>query len=660
MCLRLGLLFLALLALFQAEPLASQPAPTLAKSELAAGTRPARIPTDALTERSGLSDLKLSPDGSKIALRAVGADGKVQISILDSETRRAERSLTVSGDSTLEWTAWAGNKRLLVSLSRIGTIYGEDFRYSRLYVYDLDTRSFTFIGKKGMGIVGDDVLHIDPAGQYILLAMQRSILDWPAVWRFPLDGTAEETGKVVQKEQPSVWAWYADNDGVVRLAIKYLESGALEILYRKTQADEFKRIAKLDKNNIEKGVWQVLRIVGGSDQGFVLQDDGNGRQVLRHFNYATGQPGEVFYAQPGWDIESVWIGEDQKPVAVFYADDRDRVVWFDPKMKALQARLEKALKVEEVLIGSRARDDSRLLVWAGSEADPGMWYVYTAASAKLEGLFAEKPRLDLAALARPQPISYPARDGTKISGYLTLPVGRAPKGLPLIILPHGGPYGIRDKLDFDTEVQFLANRGYAVLQPNYRGSGGYGEAFETLGDGQIGRKMQDDLDDGMDWAVTQGFVDPKRVCVVGTSYGGYAALWAVTRNPERYRCAASFAGVTDWNSQLRYDRNYFTRDGSKKWKRRVSGEESGFNLDMVSPAKLVTRLTRPVLLAHGEKDTNVPFKQFKGMRDGAAKGGISLDLLVFPDEGHGFDKAENETKWLDRLGEFLTKHNPAD
>jgi dipeptidyl aminopeptidase/acylaminoacyl peptidase len=209
-------------------------------------------------------------------------------------------------------------------------------------------------------------------------------------------------------------------------------------------------------------------------------------------------------------------------------------------------------------------------------------------------------------------------------------------------------------------VQFLANRGYAVLQPNYRGSGGYGEAFEELGKGQIGRAMQDDIDDAMDWAVAEGIADAKRVCVVGSSYGGYAALWAAIRNPERYRCAASFAGVTDWKKQLAYDRSFLSRKGARKHKERVRGADEEFDLDLVAPAVQAARLTRPVLLAHGEEDSNVPFKQYKLMRDAAAKAGKPIELLPFAEEGHGFDKPENQAKWLDTLETFLGKHNPPD
>jgi dipeptidyl aminopeptidase/acylaminoacyl peptidase len=164
----------------------------------------------------------------------------------------------------------------------------------------------------------------------------------------------------------------------------------------------------------------------------------------------------------------------------------------------------------------------------------------------------------------------------------------------------------------------------------------------------------------MDWAVAQGIADPKRVCMAGASYGGYAALWAVIRNPERYRCAVSFAGVTDWKRQLKYDANFFTRKGAKKWMARVQGEDPNFSLDLVSPVPQIARLTRPVLLSHGDEDTNVPFKQFTLLRDAAAKAGKPIETMVFAGEGHGFDKDENEERWYAAIEAFLAKHNPAD
>ena len=210
-------------------------------------------------------------------------------------------------------------------------------------------------------------------------------------------------------------------------------------------------------------------------------------------------------------------------------------------------------------------------------------------------------------------------------------------------------------------MQLLANRGYAVLQPNFRGSGGYGEAFEELGKGAIGRQMQDDLDDAVDWAAKEGIADPQRVCLVGSSYGGYAALWGVIRNPDRYRCAASFAGVTEWDKQLAYDADFFTRDDQRAWRDRVRGADRHFDLDSVSPARQAALLHRPVLLVHGKEDGRVPFSQFETMRNAMQRAqAVDAEFVVLEDSGHGFATAKDEQTWYDALVAFLGKHNPPD
>lgn len=402
----------------------------------------------------------------------------------------------------------------------------------------------------------------------------------------------------------------------------------------------------------------MQRIVTGSDDAYTLDDTEDGHIALVRFDLVNRKTVEVVYSNPDWDLSNAMLDEHGKPLAVEYTDDRDRRVWLDPAMAKLQGDLERALKVDAVSIRSRSDDGNRMLVDAGGETDPGVLYLYDAQKKSLDELAQYRPKLDVAPLARPKPVKYTARDGTAISGYLTLPRGRAASGLPLIIMPHGGPYGVRDKLEYDDQVQLLANRGYAVLQPNYRGSDGYGKAFSDLGAGQIGRRMQDDIDDAMDWAVAQGTADKGRVCVVGASYGGYAAMWAAIRNPERYRCAASFAGVTDWRKMLRYDARFFSRKGARKWNERVTGEED-FELDSVAPAETIAQLKVPLLVAHGKLDSNVPFSQFKLVDDAARKAGVHIDTLIFDEEGHGFSKAEDEAKWYAALEAFLAKNNPS-
>jgi dipeptidyl aminopeptidase/acylaminoacyl peptidase len=241
-----------------------------------------------------------------------------------------------------------------------------------------------------------------------------------------------------------------------------------------------------------------------------------------------------------------------------------------------------------------------------------------------------------------------------------LPLGRPAKGLPLIVMPHGGPYGVRDNGDYDPYVQFLANRGYAVLQPNYRGSESYGREFEEKGDGQWGRAMQDDLDDGMDWLVKDGVADAKRVCIFGASYGGYAAMWGATRNPERYRCAASLAGVSDIARQLKFSRDFF-RDtkSARAWQSRVKGD-SKFDLGDISPLDHAEQLKVPMLLAHGKDDQVVPIKQSDLYAAALRKAGKPVEYYTYEDEGHGLSDATHIEDFLNRLDAFLKKHNPAE
>ncbi|MBO0749054.1 MAG: S9 family peptidase, partial [Porphyrobacter sp.] len=604
---------------------------------------------------------KLSPDGKLIAL-SVEANGRTNVVLLDADTKKALTSTAVGDDRyQLEWFRWAGNGRILFSISGTTTIEGDEYRYTRLFVSDLTTHATTYVGMSNEGLVGDDVLYVAPDGAYVLLAQQDAVTDPPEVRRFALDGTAKNGQKVLDRRS-DVWDWLADDKGVVRVGFSVAGS-QVGVLYRKSESEPFKTIARLsgDEDADHSQLYAATKIIGGSDDGLTLDKGPSGKIALRHVNLATGKVGDVVYENSDWDVTDFSLTDDGKPLAAFYTDDRDKIVWLDPAMAKVQAALEKALGGAQVWITSRDNDDSRMIVWSGNSNDPGAYYLYTAGKHTLDLLTDVRPGLPPAALAPVKPVTYTARDGTPIHAYLTLPKDREPRNLPLIIMPHGGPYDVRDTLDYNDEVQFLANRGYAVLQPNYRGSGGYGDAFEKLGDGQIGRTMQDDLDDAEDWAVKQGIADKARVCVDGSSYGGYAALWAVIRNPERYRCAASFAGVTDWAKQLHYDRNFFTRSGNKEWQARVRGTDKAFDMQSVSPAKQAARLTRPVLIAQGKRDSNVPFSQFKEMQSALTEAKFDkADYLVFDKEGHGFDTAEDEQKWYDALDAFLKKNNPAD
>lgn len=638
--------FIALSAVPFSAPLA-QPA------QASAEARPALIPEAAFAKRSPFTRVTVSPDGRLIASRA-RAGAKEFVALIDASTQKLVQRYSVGEGNEITRIRWAGPKQLLVSIRGTAERAGRSYSATRLAYVHVETGAMEMLGDFG-GRDGDNVIFIAEDGSYALVSVQRLRTQYPSVVRY--DFGSEVRTSIAQRPIEGVWDWYADNEGVVRLGLG-LRSRNLRVHYRSGPDDKFRLVEKIKDRDIEDNFLDVTYIRAGSDQAYVLTKGDSERIGLYTFDLATREIIDLVYENPDADIDTVQM-RDGKPMGAFWTNDQSNVHWFDEGLAQTYDALSNALPEELVWIQSRSEEDERLVIWAGGPADPGAYYVYTPAEGRLALLTEQRPEIDETQLARPKAIGYTARDGTKIRAILTLPKGREAKDLPLIVLPHGGPYDVHDTLDYSDEVQLLANRGYAVLQPNFRGSGGYGEAFVELGYGQIGQAMQDDLDDAMDWAVAEGIADKDRVCLVGSSYGGYAALWGVIRNPERYRCAASFAGVTDWELVLEHDDQFFRNWANERREAKIFGE-GDFDFDAVSPYRLAHTLTRPVLIAQGKDDNRVPYSQFTKFRSALKKSSITPVELVFEDEGHSFKEPESEQQWYEALTAFLAQHNPAD
>jgi dipeptidyl aminopeptidase/acylaminoacyl peptidase len=500
------------------------------------------------------------------------------------------------------------------------------------------------------------VIFVDPEGRWLLLNVQTTIRDYPSVWR--IDLSSGDKTKVVSP-QDNVWDWFADQNGNVRAGLA-IDDGRWWLVYRKGDERTFKVVARHKFSEAEeRGDIEKFIPVDGTDGGYAVSNIKTGRFGLYRYDFAKDVMGEAVFEHPQVDIDDFAQKENGEIAAIYYTDDRPRVVWLDPAMKATQSKIDEKLPGRINRVISLSRNHQRLIVRSGSASDPGQYYYFQPGFGSLSLLAAPYERIPAEALGQVEATSYRARDGLEIPAYLTTPRGRESKMLPLVVMPHGGPF-LRDVWSYDVWAQFLANRGYVVLQPNYRGSTGYGKDFVSRGFGQWGRAMQDDLDDGVGWLVSRGIVDPKRVCIMGGSYGGYAALWAAARNPDIYRCAISFAGISDMTAMLKYDRKAFSASRYyRSWQDEVRGDKK-FDLDTISPLYAVERISIPLLIAHGDRDQTVPMIQSKKMHEVLTRARKPHEYVIYPGEGHGFENVKDSVDFLQRVEKFLASYNPTD
>lgn len=610
-----------------------------------------KLPTTVFAQLPAMRKPVLSPDGHRIVARAT-TNGRGRLVLLDADQPEVKPKVIDIGNANVAALQWAGNKRLLMQVLSTDYVYGVvPVPILRLLAIDTDSGSSRVVDKKSDGLYAGDVLYADPTGSWALVASQDDIYSYPSVKRVDL---ATGNATLVEKARTDVWDWYADDEGVVRAGIAY-EGRKWTVWYRDKAGDPLKKTRGKFAKDDDSAVDRVM--FGPNNNGWIVTNERTGRFGLYRYDFATGAVGEAIFENPEVDLDDVSYDPTSGTIyGISYQDDRPRVKWIDPKWQALQQKLDRALPSATNTVVDTSDDKKRYLVWSGGASDPGRYFLLDTANWRMHPVV-EPYLMDAAQMAEVRPVHYQARDGLKIPAYLTTPKGREAKNLPLIVLPHGGPFA-RDDWTFDPIVQFLANRGYAVLQPQFRGSTGYGRDFASKGYGEFGKKMQDDLDDGVDWLVKTGQVDAKRVCIMGMSYGGYAALWGAVRNPDRYRCAVSWAGVSDLDALMKYDRKSFSAVRYfREWRAKVARDAK--DLSAVSPIKYADKIKIPVFISHGENDARVPVKQSHLMVDALTKSKADVTSVFYKSSSHDFDSGADFYDWLQRLDAFLAKHNPA-
>ena len=416
-----------------------------------------------------------------------------------------------------------------------------------------------------------------------------------------------------------------------------------------------------DQDHVSAQDW---RHHGGGDVVLELVSDPNLQSLVNDLVNLVGAP---LYDAVGNGSYNTYAGVDltrpifsqqrQALVGLAYVAEFPRVQWLDPEFAKIQAAVDQALKGRVNLLVNLSRDDQRLLFLSFSDRDPGSFHVLDRTAKTFKPLGARMDWLDPETMSPAYAIHYKARDGTRIHGYPTVPVGHEAEGLPLVVMPHGGPW-VRDNWGFNPLVQLIASRGYAVLQMNYRGSKGYGSAFEILGKKQIGRGIQDDIEDATRWAIKAKVAHPARIAIVGGSYGGFSALFALGKTPELYRCGISLSGVTDWDAIFnRAEKDIDLRAARQFWIERIGDpdEEPDF-LRSISPVRFAQDITAPVLLIQGKDDYNVPPSQAIAMEKALTKAGNPATMLLLKNTGHGLDNESARLEAFESIVSFLEQH----
>jgi dipeptidyl aminopeptidase/acylaminoacyl peptidase len=641
------------LTLLAGAALLSLPA-TDAFSQSAQPASAARAPTDTavFAETPVIEGPELSPNGKLFAGKlAIRGEQYFAIIPLDESKPR----LVAIGDNDLNWWHWVNDDWLVVGMGRAVPVDDSDWYVTRAWSVNAAADKLIMLSPKDAAQDADDVLWTARDGSpRVLLSYQTSIYTNMAGFWPRIDEVDVSTGKRKLKlgGREGVFEWFADGAGTVRMGIgRSLDGRTANVFYRDRDRENFRTIDRKRKDGDELTVPALFLKEPG--KALMFDDDDDGFGALWELDLATLTRGKQLFASKGYDIGGLIADETGFGyLGIRTAEERPDTHWFDPDMKALEAEVAGMVKGGRTRIVSLSSDRGLSIVKVGGPDAPGAYFLFNRAEKSMRALGYVSSTLKLKRMHPVRTIRYKARDGVEIAAVLTQPAGRKGK-LPLIVMPHGGPHA-RDSEEWDWWAQFLADRGYAVIQPNYRGSSGYGTKFARLGEGQWGLAMQDDLNDAAKALAELGLADPARMCIVGGSYGGYAAVRAAQRDGKLYRCAVSFAGVANLNSMLSYNSRFLGGGARRDWLRKQAPD-----LKNVSPVNFPDDFSIPVLLVHGAKDRVVPVRQSRSLAKALKGAGKDVTYIEQPLGDHHFSRGADRLEFLKALEAFLAKHNPA-
>jgi len=580
---------------------------------------PRLIPMEDFFKNPESTGYDLSPDGEHLAFLKPWQN-RLNIHVQKIGEEEVTR-ITSATERDIAGYIWANNERIAYVQDTAGD---ENFRVYAVDIDGSDSKELTPFEKVRASII--DELENDP--EHMLIDMNKRDARVFDVYRININ-----TGKMemIAQNPGNITGWMTDHDGNLRIALT-TDGVNTSVLYRDSEKDDFQALVTTSF----KETLNPLFFTFDNKNLYVASNIGRDKEAIYEYDVENKKNIRLLYEHPEVDVNSLMKSDKRKKITgTYYYTEKLHYHFFDEDREQLQAELEKRLPGVEVRVYSMSKDETKVLVRTFSDRSLGAYYYLNRGTNEFMKLVDISPWLNEDELSEMKPISYTSRDGLIIHGYLTLPKGVRAKNLPVVINPHGGPWS-RDTWGFIPEVQFLANRGYAVLQMNFRTSTGYGRKFWEAGFKQNGLAIQDDISDGVNWLIDQGIADPVHVGIYGGSYGGYCTLAGVAFTPDLYACGVDYVGISSWFTILEGIPPYWEPMREMFFEMVGHPEKDKELLEKTSPLFHADKIKAPLFVAQGANDPRVNIKESNQIVEALKKRGVEVEYMVKDNEGHGF------------------------
>ncbi|WP_412498804.1 alpha/beta hydrolase family protein [Shewanella indica] len=626
-------------------------------------------PAEIFSQGAQYTNVKISPSGDYLSV-IMNHEGKDKLLILNTEDLSAKHIVYFPGNAQVGSYTWVNDERVVVAKEYLKGWDDRPLYYGELMAVNADGSKVAYLfgynsGQQQTGshlkkntAIQATAYVLDPLpddDRYMLVNAipwngGRS-LDYEQLQDVYRVDVYRGTRKKITRSPIGMASFMTDDDGEVRFVAGQDRSNNTRIFYRNDG-----EWIDTDKLNIGLKDFTPISFTEDPNSVYAAASQADEPKAVYRVNLKTGEK-KMMVNDARVEPDNFWInGQNKQLYAVEFANGYPTYAFVDPEdqhavyLKQLLA----SLPGHQVRIISETRNADKMIILAFNDRNPGDYYLFDTKTVKLRHLLRTMESIDPAKMAEVKPMDIKVRDGMTIQAYLTLPPGKDPKQLPLVVNPHGGPHYVRDSWGFDPQNQMLANQGIAVLQINFRGSGGYGEAFQQAGYRKWGSEIQYDIIDATRHLIDQGIVDKQRICIVGGSFGGYSALQSSVMEPDLFKCAIGFAGVYDLEMMFK-EGDVQARDSGTSYLRTVLGQDQAV-LRAMSPTRNVDKLKANLLLVHGGNDERAPIEQFEALEDALKKHNYPYQKIIMDDEGHGFYDESHRAIYYQKMLNFLKQN----